>query len=101
MAYSDVKVLVLTATPERHKSHPMGFSGLREATMAPIVASITTSALPSHQLGTGVPGSRKLRTTRSRLSAVNTSVIAHNVQASPLADRTFIFSRFGPATTAR
>ena len=49
MAYWEVKLLVPTATPERHNSQPTGFPGLREATMAPTVASTTTSALPSHQ----------------------------------------------------
>jgi hypothetical protein len=56
MAYSEVKLLVLTATPERHKSQPTGFSGLREATMAPTVTSITIVELPSHQSKTWVPG---------------------------------------------
>src|SRR5215212_8668568 len=56
MAYWDVKVLVLVATPERHKSQPTGFSGLREATMAPTVTSITIVELPSHQSKSGCPG---------------------------------------------
>jgi hypothetical protein len=56
MAYWEVKVLVLVTTPDRHKSQPTGFSGLREATIAPTVTSITTSELPSHQSKTWMPG---------------------------------------------
>jgi hypothetical protein len=55
MAYWEAKVLVLTARPERHKSQPTGFSGLREATIAPTVTSITVSELPSHQSKMWVP----------------------------------------------
>jgi len=43
MAYWEVKLLVLTATPESNKSQPTGFSGRREATIAPTVTSTTTS----------------------------------------------------------
>jgi hypothetical protein len=56
MAYWEAKLLVLVATPERHKSQPTGFSGLREATIAPTVASITIVELPSHQSKTWMPG---------------------------------------------
>lgn len=56
MAYSEAKLLVLVATPERHKSQPTGFSGLREATMAPTVTSITMVVLPSHQSKMWMPG---------------------------------------------
>src|SRR5215203_2829489 len=99
MTYREVKVLVLTNTPERHNSQPTGFSGLREATMAPTVASITTSAFPTHQLGTGMPGCLRLRTTRSRLSAVNIAVIAHNAQANEVVARTLIYPSCDPAAS--
>src|SRR5215210_3481968 len=77
MAYSDVKLLVLTAIPERHKSQPTGFSGRREATMAPTVTSITMVALPSHQSKMWVPG-------WERISAMES---AHSDQASQEAVR--------------
>jgi hypothetical protein len=56
MAYWEVKLLVLTASPERHKNQPTRFSGRREATMAPTVTSITLVVLPSHQSKMWVPG---------------------------------------------
>src|SRR5829696_3113094 len=70
MAYWEAKLLVPTATPERHSSQPTAFSGRREATMAPTVASITTSAFPSHQSKTCAFGSERLRTKRRRLSTL-------------------------------
>src|ERR671910_300214 len=90
MAYSEVKVLVLTATPERHNSQPTGFSGLREATMAPTVTSITTSAFPSQKLGMGAFGYRRFRTRRTRLSDVSVTVTAHSDQANQAAVRRLI-----------
>jgi hypothetical protein len=45
MAYWALRWLMLTTTPERHKSQPTGFSGLREATIAPTVAVITIVVL--------------------------------------------------------
>src|SRR5215217_663631 len=90
MAYREVKVLVLTATPERHNSQPTGFSVLREATMAPTVTSITTSAFPSKKLGMGAFGYRRFRTRRTRLSAVSVTVSAHSDQANQAAVRRFI-----------
>src|SRR5215210_1111763 len=87
MAYSDVKLLVLTAIPERHKSQPTGFSGLREATIAPTVASITIVELPSHQSKTWVPGWERIRARRRRLSAVSATESAHSDQASQEAVR--------------
>jgi hypothetical protein len=56
IAYSEAKLLVLTATPERHNNQPTGFSGRREATTAPTVTSITMVELPSHQSNMWVPG---------------------------------------------
>jgi hypothetical protein len=56
MAYWEAEVLMLVATPERHKSQPTGFSGLREATIAPTVTSITISELPSQKSKMWVPG---------------------------------------------
>src|SRR5919107_3979635 len=82
MAYWEMKVLAPTTTPDRHNSQPTGFSGLREATIAPTVASITTNVLPNHQSKTGVFGRERLRTTRRALSAVSATVIAHSDQAS-------------------
>src|SRR5215208_1330675 len=90
MAYREVKVLVLTATPERHNSQPTGFSGLWEATMAPTVTSITTSAFPSQKLGMGVFGYRRFRTRKTRLSAVSVMVTAHSDQANQAAVRRLI-----------
>src|SRR5215212_11587597 len=81
MAYWEVKLLVPTATPDRHNSQPTGFSGLREATMVPTVASTTTSALPSHQSKTWTLGCRRMRARRRRLEAVSTTESAHNDQA--------------------
>jgi hypothetical protein len=49
MAYCEVKLPVLTATPDKHKSQPTWFSGQREATMALTVTSITTIVWPSRQ----------------------------------------------------
>src|SRR5215211_1746141 len=90
MAYSDVKLLVLTAIPERHKSQPTGFSGRREATMAPTVTSITMVALPSHQSKMWVPGWERIRARRRRLSAVSATESAHSDQASQEAARRVI-----------
>src|SRR5215210_5127502 len=90
MAYSDVKLLVLTAIPERHKSQPTGFSGRREATMAPTVTSITMVALPSHQSKMWVPGWERIRAKRRRLSAVSATESAHSDQASQEAAREVI-----------
>src|SRR3990170_2390645 len=90
MAYWEVKVLVLVATPERHKSQPTGFSGLREATIAPTVTSITMSELPSHQSKTWVPGWERIRARRRRLSAVSATVSDHSDQASQEAVRRVI-----------
>src|SRR5215218_3634105 len=87
MAYWEAKVLVLVATPERHKSQPTGFSGLREATTAPTVASITTSELPSHQSKAWMPGWERIRARRRRLSAVSATESAHSDQASQEAAR--------------
>src|SRR5215212_4246956 len=87
MAYWEVKLLVLTAIPERHKSQPTGFSGRREATMAPTVTSITMVALPSHQSKMWVPGWEGIRARRSRLSAVSATESAHSDQASQEAVR--------------
>src|SRR5919112_5667760 len=87
MAYSEAKVLVLAATPERHNSHPTGFSGLREATMAPTVTSITTSAFWNQKSGMGALGYRRFRTTRTRLSTVSVTVTAHSDQANQAAVR--------------
>src|SRR5918997_619225 len=82
MAYWDAKLLVLTATPNEHNSQPTGFPGLREATKAPTVASITTSALPSHQSKTGASGSEALMARSTRLDPVNPTAIAHSDHAS-------------------
>src|ERR671921_2608834 len=90
MAYSEAKVLVLAATPERHNSHPTGFSGLREATMAPTVTSITTSAFWNQKSGMGAFGYRRFRTTRTRLSTVSVTVTAHSDQANQAAVRRLI-----------
>src|SRR5215213_4268969 len=87
MAYWEVKVLVLVATPERHRSQPTGFSGRREATTAPTVASITTVALPSHQSKMWVPGWERIRARRRRPSAVSATESAHSDQASQEAVR--------------
>src|SRR5919112_2336996 len=90
MAYSETKVLAPTTTPDRHNSQPTGFSGLREATIAPTVASITTNVLPNHHSKTGVFGWERLRTTRRALSAVSATVIAQSDQASRVAARRLI-----------
>jgi len=45
MAYWEPKWLMLTTTPERHKSQPTVFSGLQEATIAPTVTVITIVVL--------------------------------------------------------
>src|SRR5918998_4732016 len=82
MAYWEAKLLVPTATPERHRSQPSGFSGRREATMAPTVASITTSAFPSHQSKTWAFGWERLRARSNKLSAVKATQTAHNDHAS-------------------
>jgi hypothetical protein len=87
MAYWEAKLLVPTATPERHSSQPTAFSGRREATMAPTVASITASAFPSHQSKTCAFGSERLRTKRRRLSAVSATQSVHSDQASQAATR--------------
>src|SRR5215218_2779677 len=100
MAYWEVKLLVPTATPDRHNSQPTGFSGLREATMAPTVASTTTSALPSHQSKTWTFGYRRMRARIRRLRPVNTTEIAHNDQASRAAARVLIFPPRDPPASA-
>src|SRR5918998_613948 len=82
MAYWEAKLLVPTATPERHSSQPTAFSGRREATMAPTVASITASEFPSHQSKTCAFGSERLRTKSRRLSAVSATQSVHSDQAS-------------------
>src|SRR5918993_3111029 len=87
MAYCALKLLVLTATPERHKSQPTGFSGRREATMAPTVTSITMVALPSHQSKMWVPGWERIKARSRRLSAVSATESAHSDQASQEAAR--------------
>src|ERR687890_2059754 len=100
MAYWEVKLLVPTATPDRHNSQPTGFSGLREATMAPTVASTTTSALPSHQSKTWTFEYRRISAMRRRLEAVSARVSAHNDHASRKAARAFIAPpRDPPAST--
>src|ERR671913_2809 len=90
MAYWEAKLLVPTPTPERHSSQPTAFSGRREATMAPTVASITTSAFPSHQSKTCAFGSERLRPKRRRLSAVSATQSTYSVQASRAAARRLI-----------
>src|SRR5215212_10256060 len=87
MAYWEMKVLAPTATPDRHKSQPTGFSGRREATMAPTVASITTNVLPNHHSKTGVFGWERLRSTSRALSAVSATVVVQSDQASREAAR--------------
>src|SRR5215212_9591962 len=87
MAYWETKVLAPTATPDRHNSQPTAFSGLREATIVPTVASITTKVLPNHHLKTGMFGWERLRTTRRALSATSATVIAQSDQASREAAR--------------
>src|SRR5919107_3586356 len=108
MAYWEMKVLAPTATPDRHNSQPTVFSGRREATMAPTVASITTKVLPYHHSKTGVFGWERLRTTSRALSAVSATVIAQSDQASRVAARRLIRAtsypvphRSGAAATAR
>src|SRR3712207_8481270 len=90
MAYWEAKLLVLTTTPNRHTSQPTGFLGRREATMAPTVASTTTSVLPSHQSKVGVAGRELFRTIKTRLSAVSAKASVHNDQASQVAARGLI-----------
>src|SRR5215208_4542978 len=90
MAYSETKVLAPTTTPDRHNSQPTGFSGRREATIAPTVASITMNVLLNHQAKTGVLGWERLRTTRRRLNAVSATVSVHSDQASREAARVLI-----------
>src|SRR5215208_6634502 len=90
MAYREVKVLVLTATPERHNSQPTGFSGRQDATMAPTVTSITTSAFPRQKVGMGAVGYRRFRTRRTRLSDVSVTEIVHSDQATQAAARRLI-----------
>src|SRR4028118_2010854 len=85
MAYWEAKLFVLTVTPVRHNSQPTGFSGLREATMAPTVASITMVELPSHHSKVGAFGWERLRTKRRKLSAVSVTTSAHSDQASRVA----------------
>src|SRR5436190_17055863 len=87
MAYWEMKVLAPTAIPDRHNSQPTGFSGRREATMAPTLASITMKVLPNHQPKTGAFEWERLRTTSRALSAVNDTVSAHSDQASREAAR--------------
>jgi hypothetical protein len=82
MAYWDVKLLVLTETPERHRSQPTGFSGRREATRAPTVASITMVKLPSHQSKVGVFGWERFKKRSRRLSPVSAKMSAHSDHAS-------------------
>src|SRR5919107_1018670 len=108
MAYSERKVLAPTATPDMHNNQPTAFPGLREATMAPTVASITTNVLPNHQAKMGVFGWERPRTTSSALSVVSVAVIAHSDHASLLAARRLIRvtlyggpHRRGDATTTR
>src|SRR5215210_8491989 len=90
MAYWEVKGLVLVATPERHKSQPTGFSGRREATTAPTVASITIVELTSHQSKMWVPGWEWIRARRRRLSPVRVTESAHSDHASHAAVRRLI-----------
>src|SRR5215212_9190484 len=97
MAYWEMKVLAPTATPDRHKSQPTRFSGRREATTAPTVASITTNVLPNHHSKTGVSGWERLRTTSRALSAVSTTVIAQSDQAVRVAARRLIWVTSYPA----
>jgi hypothetical protein len=87
MEYWEEKLLVLTATPEKHKSQPTGFSGLREATRAPTVASITMVTLPSHQSKVGVFGWERFKRRRRRLSPVSAKTSAHSDHASQAAVR--------------
>src|SRR5215204_1263340 len=87
MAYWAAKLCVLMTTPDRHKSQPTGFSGRWEATIAPTLTSITTSALPSHHSKMWVPGWERIRARRRRLSAVSVMVSAHSDQASQEAAR--------------
>jgi hypothetical protein len=89
MAYWKEKVLVLTPTPEKHKSQPTGFSGRREATRAPTVASITMVVLPSHQSKVGVFGWERFKKRRRRLRAVGAKTSVHN-------DRPNVPSRLPP-----
>src|SRR5215207_1453856 len=90
MAYWETKVLAPTATPDRHNNQPTAFSGRREATMAPTVASITTSVLPNHHSKTVAFGWERLRTTRRALSAVSARVMVHSDQAIHGAARVLI-----------
>src|SRR5215212_9833613 len=90
MAYWEVKLLVLTATPDRHKSQPTGFSGRRDATIAPTAASITTVALPSHQSKMWVFGWDTFRAKSKRLRAVSVKESAHKDHASLAAARALI-----------
>ncbi len=90
MVYWEAKVLMLVATPERHKSQPTGFSGLREATIAPTVTSITMVALPNHQSKTWVPGCERISPRRRRLKVVNATESDHSDQASREAARLLI-----------
>src|SRR5918995_5491058 len=90
MAYWETKVLAPTATPDRHSNQPTAFSGRREATIAPTVASITTKVLPNHHSKTGAFGCERLRTTRRALSPVRATVMVHSDQASQGAARVTI-----------
>jgi hypothetical protein len=49
MAYWALKWFMQIAKPPSNNSQPTGFSGLRDATIAPTVTSITVSALLTHQ----------------------------------------------------